>query len=185
MRPNGNNPVNLTADSDAFEFYPRWRPDGRKIAFNKGRPIATGVREDREVFVMNADESNVRQITFNAEDDEAPSWSPDGRKIVFKRDFEPILSETEDYDLYTMNSDGTRQRNITKSPGISEYDAAWSPSGRRIAFASDRQGDEEIYTMSPDGSRVQQLTVNDAADGGRELVTGWPQDCLLLGPRWQ
>lgn len=167
MRPNGKNLVNLTADSDAFDAYPRWRTDGRKIAFisNRGTTADPGPQADTEIFVMNADGSKVRQITFNADDDEAPSWSPDGRKIVFQRDFDPVFEQT-DYDLFTMNADGTRQRNITDSPGISEYEAAWSPNGRRIAFASDRDGDDEIYTMSPDGSRVQQLIFNDAAESG-------------------
>ena len=166
IRPNGKNLVNLTADSDALELYPRWRPDGRKIAFISDRATAADPSGgDDEIFVMNADGSKVRQITFNADDDRAPSWSPDGRKIVFQRDFDPV-SMQDDLDLFTMNADGTRQRNITNSPGISDYEAAWSPNGRRIAFASDRDGDDEIYTMSPDGSRVRQLTFNDAGESG-------------------
>ena len=42
---------------------------------------------------------------------------------------------------------------------------AWSPDGRRIAFESERDGNDEIYVMNADGSGVARLTVNDAIDG--------------------
>jgi Tol biopolymer transport system component len=165
MRPNGSNPINLTADSTAFEFGPSWRSDGRKIAFmsNRVTPTNPGPNPDYEIFVMHPDGSRVRQLTANTLDDEFPSWSPDGRKLVFHRDFNPIPGPV-DWDLFTMRADGTGQRNLTRSPGIDEHDADWAPNGRRIAFERGRDKAAEIYTMRPDGSRVRQLTVNGSAD---------------------
>jgi Tol biopolymer transport system component len=165
MRPDGSSPVNLTADSAAADWMPSWRPDGRKLAFmsNRVTPTNPGPDPDYEIFVMNADGSGVRQLTANALDDETPSWSPDGHKLVFQRDFNPI-AEQVDYDLFTMHADGTHQRNLTSSPGVNEQEADWSPNDRRIAFASDRDGDFELYTMRPDGSRVRQLTNNQGPD---------------------
>jgi Tol biopolymer transport system component len=115
---------------------------------------------DFEIFVMNADGSNPTQITFNDRDDEIPAWSPNGKKIVFQRDFDPVRGQA-DYDILTMRADGTRERNLTNSPGVWDFGGEWSPSGRRIAFASGRDGDAEIYTMKPNGSRLRQLTSND------------------------
>ena len=172
MRPNGSQQVNLTADSDAEDVTPSWRPDGRKVAFMSDRVTAANPEADFEIFVMNADGSALRQVTSNALDDEVPSWSPDGRKIVFQRDFDPVRGQV-DYDLLTMRADGTRERNLTNSPGILETDADWSPNGRRIAFVSDRDGDGEIYTMAPDGSRVRQLTFND---GPFDSALSWSPD---------
>jgi Tol biopolymer transport system component len=165
MRPNGSNPVNLTADSAADEFGPSWRPDGRKLAFMSNRVTATNPEGEFEIFVMNANGSGVRQLTANSFDDEFPSWSPDGRTLVFQRDFDPVAGQV-DYDLFTMKADGTHQRNLTRSPGINDQDADWSPTGRRIAFASERDGDLEVYTMRPDGARVRQLTTNDGPFDG-------------------
>ena len=51
---------------------PRGRPDGRRIAFE------TKIDGDREIYVMNADGTNVRQLTHNTLWDEGPAWSPDG-----------------------------------------------------------------------------------------------------------
>jgi Tol biopolymer transport system component len=166
MSPNGRNQVNLTASSEAADFLASWRADGKKIAFMSDRETPTNPTvpdiggPDFEIFVMNADGSNQKQITFNALDDEAPAWSPDGKSIVFQRDFDPVRGQV-DYDILTMRANGADERKLTNSPGVLEYDPEWSPDGRRIAFTSERDGDAEIYTMRPNGSGVRQLTFNE------------------------
>ena len=127
------------------------------------RVTATNPEGDSEIFIMKADGSHKRQITFNALDDEEPAWSPDGTMIVFARDFIPIQGQVDD-DLFTMNADGTDQRRLTSSPGVQDEAPNWSPDGRRITFTSDRDGDLEVYTMRPNGSNVRQLTFNDASE---------------------
>jgi Tol biopolymer transport system component len=163
MDPDGRNLVNLTAKSKAGDGSASWRADGRRIAFVSNRVTATNPEGDSEIFIMKADGSHQRQITFNALDDQEPAWSPDGRRMVFVRDFAPIQGEI-DYDLFTMNADGSDQRNLTSSPGVQDEHPNWSPDGRRIAFASDRRDYYEIYTMRPNGSSVRRLTFNDAGD---------------------
>jgi TolB protein len=70
--------------------------------------------------------SDKTQIAFNAVDDEDPSWSPDGRRIAFQRDFDPVRGQV-DYDLFTMRADGTGERRLTRSPGVQDWQPAWSP----------------------------------------------------------
>ena len=168
MSPNGRNLANLTAGSEAEDGIPNWRADGRKIVFMSDRetpfnpPVPGSDAPDYEIFVMNADGSKLRQVTFNELDDEDPAWSPDGRRLAIRRDLNPVRGET-DYDILTMKADGTGERNLTNSPGVQDDHPNWSPDGRKIAFASDRDGDLEIYTMSPNGSNVRQLTFNALA----------------------
>ena len=66
--------------------------------------------------------------------------------------------------IFAMDTDGRRGRKL--SPGDRGHDAdpRWSPDGRAIVFASDRDGDWEIFRMAPDGGRVRKLTRDDAAD---------------------
>jgi Tol biopolymer transport system component len=175
MDPDGRHLVNLTAKSKANDIAPNWRADGRRIAFQSNRVTATNPEGDFEIFIMKADGSHQRQITFNALDDERPAWSPDGRRIAFTRDFEPIQGEV-DFDLFTMNADGTDQRNLTSSPGVLDVDPGWSPDARRIAFISDRDGDFDVYTMRPNGSSVSQLTFNDAS----EFHPDWSPDGRMI-----
>ena len=103
---------------------------------------------------MNADGTNVRQLTSNADFDSAPSWSPDGKRILFERapagTFTPG-TEAQEKDLYVMRADGTHVRRLTDSPGLDEG-PEFSPDGTKIAFSSARDGQQEIYVMNADGS---------------------------------
>src|SRR6266536_2435543 len=71
MRPDGSNQVRLTNDKVDDEF-PTWSPDGKKIAWTRGG----GVDPEGELWIMNADGTGKRQITFN---------SCGRRRIVFTR----------------------------------------------------------------------------------------------------
>jgi len=69
----------------AYDSAPAWSPDGRHIAFESNANIDGANPEgDLEIWTMDADGSDVRQLTHNALHDEGPAWSPDrGRKIAY------------------------------------------------------------------------------------------------------
>ncbi|MDA0179489.1 DPP IV N-terminal domain-containing protein [Solirubrobacter phytolaccae] len=93
----------------SYDSAPAWSPDGRQIAFE------SDLDGDREIYVMNADGSNVRQLTHNGNWEEGPAWSPDGTRLAFTR----ALSNT-DYNVWTMAPDGTDQRQLTTYAGRDE-----------------------------------------------------------------
>ena len=74
-----------------------------------------------------------------------------------------IAFDRADY-IQTINSDGTGYRVIPRSDGTADRSPNWSPDGRRIAFSTNRDGNDEIYTMNGDGSNPTRLTNNAATD---------------------
>jgi Tol biopolymer transport system component len=125
------------------------QPSGT-IAFMRG-----GQHHPYDVFVMNADGSDVRNLTHSPEfEDTYPSISPDRARIAFAGDY------TGSFDLNVMFADGSGRSNITNDD-IDEGSLAWSPDGGRIAYAS---SGGDIFVIDSDGTNRRQLTSGPAQD---------------------
>ncbi|MBI1925878.1 PD40 domain-containing protein [Candidatus Poribacteria bacterium] len=122
-----------------------------KIAFTSNRD------SNYEIYVMNSDGTNPKNLTHHPADDTMPAWSPDGRKIAFRS------NRDGNYEIYVMNADGTHPLRLTNHPALDMY-PAWSPDGSQIAFDSSRSGDAEIYVMNTDGTNPVQLTHSPLSD---------------------
>ena len=126
-----------------------------KIAFTGG----TAPHSD--IYVMNADGSNLTNLTNDLGRDQNPDWSPNGSQIAFEKN--PDLS----WEIYVMDPDGSNSVNLTNSPLVWDRDPAWSPDGSRIAFMRREPppgGNPEIYVMNADGSQPTNLTNNSLSD---------------------
>jgi dipeptidyl aminopeptidase/acylaminoacyl peptidase len=114
-----------------------------------------------DIYVMNADGSDVTKLTNNSALDSGPSWSPDGENIAFSS------YRDGNYDIYVMNADGSDQTRLTNSDA-DDSGPSWSPDGEKIAFniANETAGTRNIYVMNAaDGSELERLTSNPAIDG--------------------
>jgi Tol biopolymer transport system component len=90
-----------------------------------------------DLWVMNTDGSDQRQITHLPGASFAPAFTPDGRRIIFATNWRAPTSRN--FDLYLVNLDGTGLEQVTTSP---EFDAfpMFSPDGTRLVWASNRHG---------------------------------------------
>jgi Tol biopolymer transport system component len=115
-----------------------------------------------QIYLINADGTSLQAITNIDAGACQPVWSPDGSRLAF---ISPCRGRGEFYEniypdssLYVINADGSDLRPLTAVPG--DFDPAWSPDGKRIAFASLRDGRKEIYLLIVDTGVVTRLTVS-------------------------
>ena len=92
-----------------------------------------------------------RTVSFTTDEGTwlSPDVSPDGRTIAFD-----MVG-----DIWVVSIGGGEARALTRPSGIAlNYHAAWSPDGSRIAFISDRDGQDNVWVMNADGSNPRQVS---------------------------
>jgi TolB protein len=112
---------------------------------------------NKELFVMDQNGSNVRQLTSDRSITLSPAWSPDSREIAVTsyRDRNP--------DLVTVSLNGGGRRLVSQQPGLNSA-PAWSPDSSRLALTLTKDGNSEIYTVSRNGADLRRLTNHPAID---------------------
>jgi len=169
MQPDGTAQTRVTNNA-FYDETPVFSPDGSRIAFVSTRdaPIAcpTTFRNAAcatytDVYIMEADGSNIVRLTDAVGFDLFPMFSPDGSKIAW------VAQRDGNIDVWVMNADGTDQTRLTTDPNA-QSQPSWSPDGTKIAFRNspaatpDTVGD--IWVMDADGSNPTQLTMSPKAD---------------------
>lgn len=150
-------------------------PDGNKIAL--AIYLADG---NNDVFVMNVDGSDLRQLTFGPGYDGHPHWSADGSRIAFNSD-----RTTPDRDaawsdrwheIFSMKADGSDIRQHTKCRSVCTY-GSLSPDGSKLLYRkviavagldwalNDIDSNSEIFVSDLDGNNELNLSRNKAFDG--------------------
>ena len=158
MNADGSNPINLTRSVERADGTSSWSPDGQQIAFTSAELFNEDILANSDIFVMDADGGNPRNLTNHEALDQTPDWSSDRMRIAFSSD------RDRNWEIYVMNPDGANPINLTNHPAR-DGRPDWSPDGNQIAFTSDRDGNLEIYVMNPDGANPINLTNHPARDG--------------------
>jgi len=179
------------------DITPAASPDGQRIAFSSNR---SGYWD---LYLLDLISGEVTQLTHTPEYDAWPSWSPDGQWLAYESYYSetlapekpgegtstptPELTPTapprrESLELFILPiADGTAGRSpirLTSDPAA-DYHPAWSPSGRQIAFVSNRSGDDEIWLADLDriDDRYQNLSNNPRA---QDRYPAWSPDGASL-----
>ncbi len=153
-----------------------YSPDGKLIAFASNRngytkELSPEEKEKfefdaaymMEIYVMNADGSNVRQLTDVPGYDGGPFFSPDGKRICWRRFSENGVTA----EIMTMNLDGTDQQRITRI-GAMSWAPFYHPSGKYLVFTTNRHGFDnfELYIVAADGANEPvRITDTEGFDG--------------------
>lgn len=171
----GQYPKQLTKE-EGYDAEASFSPDGKKILFASNRSAYNRELSEKEqkqlefdpsyfceLYIMDADGSNVKRLTDNPGYDGGPFFSPDGKKVIWRR----FTSDGHQADVFTMNLDGTDLRQITSFESMS-WAPYFHPSGEYIAFASNKYGygNFEVFIVDKLGEKEPvRVTNTDGFDG--------------------
>jgi Tol biopolymer transport system component len=143
MQPDGSDRhciVDFLGSGISSPYGAAWSPDGDRLAFVSGG----------DIYVSDAEGSEIQRLTIGREAQGLARWSPDGTQLVF----------TYRNNIWVMQSDGSNQRRLA----YRGHAPAWSPDGKRIAFVHGVRSEKrarngnQIFTMRSDGSDRKRLT---------------------------
>ncbi len=161
MDTKGKNVKRLTT-ALGYDGGPFFSPDGKQIVYRAYHPktedeiarykdrLANDLIEPNnfELWVMNADGSNKRQITDLGDASFAPYFTPDGKSIIFCTNHFATDQQKRNFDLAIINLDGTGLEQITFNESFDGF-PMFSPDGKKLVFASNRnaktQGDTNVF----------------------------------------
>ncbi|MBX9916286.1 MAG: biopolymer transporter Tol [Nitrosomonas sp.] len=171
----GGNIKNLTKTL-GYDAEASWSPDGKLIAFASNRRAYSGELTEEEaalfkanpasmidIYIMDADGSNVKRLTQTKSYDGGPFFSPDGKRIVWRR----FSDNGREAEIFTMNIDGTDQKQITRLNAMS-WAPFYHPSGKYVIFATNLHGHRnfELYIVDTDGQKAPvRVTDKEGFDG--------------------
>jgi hypothetical protein len=133
---------------------PSWSPDGKQIVFSG----STGGTTD--LYIVNADGTELRHLTEDGYGDFQPQWSPDGKTIAFATDREGASFDVLRFNPWRIALLDLETNQITVLPNQSglNLNPQWSPDGRSIAYVSDRAGTPNLFLYDLDEREHYQLT---------------------------
>jgi TolB protein len=170
--------------STGMNYAPAFSPDGKKLAFCSSMTESANAEiyvydletkktkrltynSDRigagapQIYVMDAEGSNVRKVSFGGNYHDSPAWSPTGDRIAYVSRVENV------FDLYILNLRTNQISKLTESNARNET-PSWSPDGRHLVFTSNMSGSLQVYSIDYDGANLKRLT-----DRGENKLANW------------
>ncbi len=147
-------------------------PDGKRLVFSANRGADWELDPlESEVFSVDLQTQELRQLTHRDGPDNSPVVSPDGRHIAYLG-FDDRLQGYQVTHLYVMDADGKNPRAVTGGIDLDIENPRWSGDSRSIYFTYDERGVKKLGAVTLDG-RMRTLAQNlGGTDLGRPYTSG-------------
>lgn len=124
---------------------------GERGIFDTKIAFVSTTSGNKEIYTIDFDGHNLRQITNNGSINLSPAWSPDGRIIAYTSYIK------RNPDLYFFDLTRSVQIRLSTNPGLNAA-PDWSPDGSKMALMMRREGNAEILPMNRNGTQPERLT---------------------------
>ncbi len=168
--------IKKLTDGDREDYYAEFSPDGKMIVFVSiplSSPLTKGGNKKggSNLYIMDADGKNMRQLTSGDVIDTAPVFTSDGGRIIFASN-----RTDERWDIWSINTDGSGLIRLTNDK-TNELAPRTTSDGNNIVFVSTAGGDHAIWSMDINGENKKRLTSGGTGDwfpamnpDGKEVV---------------
>jgi tricorn protease len=185
IAPAAGGDARLVVGHTAYDYRPRWSPDGGQLAFVSTRS------GNGDIYVLDLATGALRRLTFDDAPEQLDAWSPDGRWIYFSSNAKDIAGMQ---DVHRVRAGGGTPMPVAADRYAAEYWAAPAPDGRRIAITARgnlsgqwwRRGsshidESEIWTVTLDDTPVYARVSRGERPGkGRDAWPMWAPDGTTL-----
>ena len=153
------------------DIQPSLSPDGTKLAYSSKQ------NGYWNIYILDLSSGQIIPVTDTAEYDGHPVWSPDGTQLLIKSYLENYFQ----LQIVDLSTEFAETKQITFG-SFSNYDAAWSPDGKAIAYISNISGDPALWMISITDDQRQYNALPIAESGyscTSYILTRWDETCLF------
>jgi len=154
--------VKLT-DNDWDDEFPKWSPDGKKIAYS------ANPKGNYDIFIMDADGSSITPVTSSPKDEVEHAWFPDGKKIAFTIEERKRLRKR--YTLWMIDLETKKISRILSEFKGSSALPNFSPAGPLVAFTGKKTMGWDVYMFERRKKEFTALT-----EGGKACRPHFSKD---------
>jgi dipeptidyl aminopeptidase/acylaminoacyl peptidase len=140
-----------------------WSPDSTTIAYVSNRSSEWWNSIDTNIYTVDVESEEIRQVTSNPGPDHSPVFSPDGKWLAYRASYE-YNYESEAYKIHVVPSGGGQPTVLSDRLDRNVRSIAWGPQSRRIYF-----------TASDQGRRNLQYVELDQPNSFVKVTDGWEQ----------
>ena len=175
INADGSGQKRISTDDNRNYLYAVLTPDGQKVLYS-GR-----IGPVYQIYEMNLNGSNVRQLTNNAFGSYDADISPDGNSIVFVK---IVDASDQSNAIWIMDRNGDNQYQVFGPPDGIGWDPVWSPDGKQILFMRDLNNNYQLFKVNIDGTNLKQITNINLLRGRSDWSPDGDNIATYSGSEW-